>query len=63
MSDEIKKPEEEIKKPEEIVKTTEPTSLELSEAALKQVAGGATTQADAPTESVGIAYSKIKISY
>jgi hypothetical protein len=55
---------DEIKKqPEEIVESAEPTSPELPEAALKQVAGGATTQAEAPTESVSFTYSKIKVSY
>jgi type VI protein secretion system component Hcp len=57
MSDETKQ------QPEKIEQPAEPTSTELSEAALKQVAGGATTQAEAPTESVSFAYSKIKVSY
>jgi hypothetical protein len=47
------------KQPKEIVESAEPTLPELSEAALEQVAGGA----DAPTESVSFAYSKIKVSY
>jgi type VI protein secretion system component Hcp len=51
------------KQPKEIEQPAGPTSTELSEAALKQVAGGATTQAEAPTESVSLAYSKIKVSY
>ena len=54
--------EETKKQPKEIVESAEPTSPELSEAAMEQVAGG-TNQTDAPAESVSFAYSKIKVSY
>jgi len=44
------------------VESAEPTLPELSEAALEQVAGG-TTQTDAPTESLSLNFTKIKIEY
>jgi hypothetical protein len=47
------------KQPKEIVESAEPTLPELSEAALEQVAGGA----DAPTESLSLNFTKIKIEY
>ena len=50
------------KQPKEIVESAEPTLPELSEAALEQVAGG-TTQSDAPTESLSLNFTKIKIEY
>lgn len=54
--------EETKKQPKEIVESAEPTSPELSEAAMEQVAGG-TNQTDAPTDSVNFAFGKIKVSY
>jgi hypothetical protein len=58
MSDEIKK------QPKEIVESAEPTSPELSEAALEQVAGGTKTQADPlPTESISLNFTKIQFKY
>ena len=54
--------EETKKQPKEIVESAEPTSPELSEAAMEQVAGG-TNQTDAPAESVSLNFTKIAIKY